>query len=75
MSNAGEQLIAPATVRKLGGVLLALAVPGIACHGYYAYEAAANSSAFWRLLIVLAYPLVLMVLVWVLVLICRRSQP
>lgn len=68
-------MIAPATVRKLAGGLLAIAVPGIACHGYYAYEAAATSGAFWRVLIVLAYPVALIALVWGVIVVCRARQP
>lgn len=57
-------MIGAAGVRKIAAVLLALAVPGIACHGYYAYEAAAGASVLWRVLIVLAYPALLIALVW-----------
>ncbi len=54
----------PAGVRKIAAVLLAVAVPGIACHGYYAFEAAEGANALWRVLIVLAYPALLIALVW-----------
>lgn len=68
-------MIAPATFRKIAGVLLALAVPGIACHGYYAYEAATTGNPLWRLLIVLAYPVALIALVWGLMAVCRDRRP
>ncbi len=57
-------MIRAAGARKIAAVLLAVAVPGIACHGYYAYAAAADASPLWRGLIVLAYPALLIALAW-----------
>jgi len=57
-------MIGPSGVRKIATALLAIAVPGIACHGYYAYEAAASANVLWRMLILLAYPALLIALVW-----------
>lgn len=68
-------MIAPATLRKIAGGLLAIAVPGIACHGYYAFEAAATASAFWRVLIVLVYPAALIALVGGVLILCRARRP
>ena len=67
-------MIAPAAFRKIAAVLLTIAVPGIACHGYYAYEAAAGSSAFWRAMIVLAYPALLIGLVWGVMALCSAKR-
>jgi hypothetical protein len=67
-------MITPATYRKIAGVLLAAAVPGIACHGYYAYEAAAGASVIWRIAIVLAYPALLIALLWGLMVLCSPRR-
>lgn len=67
-------MIAPRLVRKLAIGILVIAVPGIACHGYYAYEAAADASTAWRVAIVLAYPAVLIALAWALVWLCNLAN-
>lgn len=54
----------PDHLRTLVLAVLVIAVPGIACHGYYAYEAAANASMLWRIATVLAYPALLIGLTW-----------
>lgn len=56
----------PDLLRKCAVALLVIALPGIACHGWYAYEAAADASVFWRVAIVLAYPALLLLLAWAL---------
>lgn len=57
----------PEVLRKCAVALLVVALPGIACHGYYAYEAAADASVFWRIAIVLAYPALLLLAAWAVV--------
>lgn len=67
-------MITPATVRKIAGVLLAIAVPGIACHGYYTYEATADAPVQWRVAMVLAYPAMLIALVWCVMKLCASKS-
>lgn len=54
----------PDLLRKCAVALLVIALPGIACHGWYAYEAAAEASLLSRVAIVLAYPALLLLLAW-----------
>jgi formate-dependent nitrite reductase membrane component NrfD len=65
---------APDTLRKIAIVLMVIAVPGIACHGYYAYEAASGSSLLWRVAIVLAYPAIMIALVWWVSVLCAPGR-
>jgi hypothetical protein len=69
-------MITAAICRKIAGVLLVVALPGIACHGYYAYEAAAGANIVWRIAIVLAYPAILIAVAWWLLVLCspRRAR-
>lgn len=66
--------MAPEILRKCAVALLVIALPGIACHGYYAYEAAADASVVWRVAIVLAYPALLLMLTWVVVRLCSAAR-
>lgn len=69
-------VIAPLISRNIAGVILAIAMPGIACHGYYAVEALGAVSVFWRGVVIAAYPAALIGLAWCLLTLssARRSN-
>lgn len=49
----------PAVARWAVGLLAAVAVPGVACFGYYSLEDLGESARRFSTLIILAYPLAL----------------
>ena len=51
------------TPRWLVGIAVAVAVPGIACFGFYTLDAVGEAGRRWAALVILAYPLALVGLV------------
>jgi hypothetical protein len=50
--------------RWLVGVVVAVAIPSIACFGYYTLEDLGETGHRWATLVILAYPTALVGLVW-----------
>lgn len=48
----------------LVGIAVAIAVPGIGCFGFYTLQYMGEAGARWATLVVLAYPLALIGLTW-----------
>ena len=53
-------------VRFLVGVVVAVAVPGIACFGYYRVDEISKINGIWTTLVILAYPAALIGLIMLL---------
>ena len=57
-------VLTSATLRWLGAAIVAVAVPSIACFGFYTLEAAGEAGKHYPTLVILSYPATLIGLVW-----------
>lgn len=53
-------------LRWLIAVIVAITVPSIACFGFYSLDAAGEVGKRWPYLVILAYPVALIGLIWLL---------
>lgn len=61
--------------RLLLGLVLAIALPGIACFGWYSLDSSGITNPWGQALVVLAYPMALVALAIVFLVIQSRKKP